>query len=173
MAFLAGLTTASCRRNSWRGCGRVRAADTGHDPERLAARLLNDARRRVKALGQVFGELASGYDSPGGAPDERAVIGRMRARLCRGFNGCRACWDGSDGRAGRLMCELVTRTAAGEAIGEADELPRRWRACAAAPRRSRKKLGPLLKAFSSSARVPRQGNRRRPSGNSSSRRRRY
>ncbi len=64
MAFLAGLTTASCRRNSWRGCGRVRAADTGHDPERLAARLLNDARRRVKALGQVFGELASGYDSP-------------------------------------------------------------------------------------------------------------
>lgn len=123
-------------------------ADVGHDPERLAARLLADARRRVRALGQVFGELASGYEAPSAAPDEREMIARLRARLCRGCGGCRACWDGSDGRAGRLMCELVTRAAAGETIGEKDELPpevaRLCRRAAQIPQR----LGPALREFS-------------------------
>jgi stage II sporulation protein E len=122
--------------------------ESGHDPERLAARLLVDARKRVRALGQVFGELAVGYESPSDAPDERAVIGQMRARLCRGCAGCRACWDGSDGRAGRLMCDLVTRAVSGEAIEEKDELPpevaRLCRRATQIPQR----LGPVLKDFS-------------------------
>ncbi len=119
----------------------------GHDPERLAARLLTDARRRVRALSAVFGELAGGYATPFDAPDERAVIGKMRARLCRGCAGCSACWDGRDGRAGRLMCELVERAVAGESLGEKDELPpeiaRRCRRAAQIPQR----LGPLIRNF--------------------------
>jgi hypothetical protein len=125
-------------------CARKR----GHDPERLASRLLSDARRRVKALGQVFGELATGYDAPADVPDEREVIGKLRARLCRGCNGCRACWDGSDGRAGRLMCELVTRAAGGEVIGEGDELPPEVAKLCRRAGQIPQRLGPALKAFS-------------------------
>lgn len=127
-------------------------ANSGHDPERLAARLLLDARRRMRALSQVFGELAGGYETPFDAPDERALIGKMRARLCRGCVGSANCWDGSDRRAGRLMCDLVARAAAGQAIGEKDELPpeaaRKCRRAAQIPAR----LGPLLKDFGESRR---------------------
>ncbi len=122
--------------------------DASHDPERLAARLLSDARRRVRALSQVFGELAGGYEAPFDAPDERALIAKMRGRLCRGCAGCQACWDGRDGRAGRLMCDLVARAAAGETFAEKDEVPpelsRRCRRAGQIPGR----LGPLLREFS-------------------------
>ena len=148
-AFLAGLTYCllppKFLEKIW---AWFAPASTGHDPERLAARLLNDARKRVKALGQVFGELATGYDAPGAAPDEREVIGRMRARLCRGCNGCRACWDGSDGRSGRLMCELVTRAAAGEVIDERDELPPEVAKLCRRAGQIPQRLGPVLKEFS-------------------------
>lgn len=121
--------------------------DAGHDPERLAARLLSDARKRVKAVGQVFGELASGYEAPFDAMDERAVVGRMRSHLCRGCAMNASCWDGGSARAGRLMCDLVARAAAGEVLREGDELPpdvaRHCRRAGQIPQR----LGPLLKDF--------------------------
>ena len=121
-------------------------AERGNDPERLAARLLLDAKRRVRALGQVFGEMAGGYEAPFDGPDERQVIAKMRSRLCRGCAGCQACWDGGSGRAGRLLCDLVKRAAAGETL-EKDELPpeiaKRCRRASQIPQR----LGPMLKEF--------------------------
>lgn len=123
------------------------AAD-GHDPERLAARLLNDARRRVRALGAVFGELAGGYEAAFDGPSERALISKMRSRLCRGCPGCAACWDGSDGRAGRLMCGLITRAAAGEVLAEKDELPPDLARLCRRAQQIPPRLGPLLRDFS-------------------------
>ncbi len=147
-AFLAGLVYCllppSFMEKVW---AWFLPAERGHDPERLAARLLLDARRRVRALGQVFGEMAGGYEAPFDGPDERQVVAKMRSRLCRGCAGCQACWDGGSGRAGRLLCDLVKRAAAGETLSEKDEMPpeiaRKCRRAEQIPKR----LGPMLKEF--------------------------
>jgi len=155
-AFAAGLVYCllppALLNKAWAWFSR---AESGHDPERLAARLLGDARRRLRALSAVFGEMAGGYEAPYEGPDERQVIGKMRARLCRGCAMSAACWDGGDARAGRMMCDLVRRSAAGEALSERDDLPpevaRGCRRAQQIPQR----LGPLLREF---------GERRRSAG---------
>lgn len=78
------------------------------DPAELARELSADARQRLMALGDAFGEMADGCAAPSDVPDEQALICEMRARLCSGCAAYEDCWAGSDNRAVRLLCQLIS-----------------------------------------------------------------
>ena len=122
-------------------------------PQRLAAHLRQGSEKRLRSLGAVFSELADGYgDCPAG-PDEQALIAQMRRALCGGCPGYAACWNGADGRAGRMLCQLLGEALSGTPLPEQAEMPPEWgRACRRAAQVPRK-LGPLLRSFSGRRRV--------------------
>jgi len=77
------------------------------DPERIAREVRSDTRRRLRALGDAFSEMADECASSSPVPDEQALICEMRSRLCTGCAGYEDCWAGEDNRAVRLLCQLI------------------------------------------------------------------
>ena len=86
--------------------------------ERVAREVTADARRRLRALGDVFEEMADACAAPTDVPDEQALICEMRSRLCGGCAGYEACWAGGENRGARLLCRLI-----GEALDRVDAPP--------------------------------------------------
>lgn len=76
-------------------------------PERIAREATQDARRRLRALGDAFSEMAEDCTLPADVPDEQALICEMRARLCAGCSGYENCWAGGNNHAVRLLCDLI------------------------------------------------------------------
>ncbi|MEG1192358.1 MAG: SpoIIE family protein phosphatase [Clostridia bacterium] len=118
------------------------------DPDRLAFQLRQATGKRVGALESVFQALADGYGKCAPAPDEQMLIAEMRHVLCAGCPGYAACWNGTSGRAGRLLCGLLGEALKGNGGALEDgalpaELGRVCRRAADVPKR----LGPLLKQF--------------------------
>ena len=66
--------------------------------------LRGEATRALNALSAAFGELAAGVDT---APDEHAVLLKMRERLCADCPGYARCWAGEDASAVRLFLSLI------------------------------------------------------------------
>lgn len=91
------------------------ARETPCDPEHVAREVTADARRRLRALGDAFGEMSEGCACPSDVPDEQALICDMRDRLCAGCAGYEDCWAGVENRAVRLLCRLI-----GEALDRVD-----------------------------------------------------
>ena len=133
--------------------GWLRPDQPALPPERLAAHLRQGSEKRLRALAEVFTELAQGYgDCPAG-PDEQTLMAQMRRALCSGCPGYAACWNGTDGQAGRMLCQLLGTALGGAPLGEQEEMPPEWgricRRAAQAPR----KLGPLLRSFAARRRI--------------------
>ena len=122
-------------------------------PERLAAHLRQGSQQRLRALADVFAELAQGYgDCPSG-PDEQALMAQMRRALCSGCPGYAGCWNGTDGQAGRMLCQLLGAALGGAPLAEQEEMPPEWgRVCRRASQAPRK-LGPLLRSFAARRRA--------------------
>ena len=78
------------------------------DPDRLALRLRAETGRRLRALGEAFGELAEGYRLPADIPDEQTLIADMRDHLCENCSNYAHCWAGGDNRAVRFLCGLIS-----------------------------------------------------------------
>lgn len=95
------------------------------DPDKLVRRIRKSAQLRVQALGSVFSELAEGYSAEDTQtlPDEQELVAQMRARLCSGCLRYQDCWDGTDQRAGRMLCGLLGAALKGEPLKEDVELP--------------------------------------------------
>ena len=129
----------------------ARPAPAACDPQRLALRLRRESAGRLRALAEAFGELAEGYLTPVALPDERALVRRLRERLCAGCAGYALCWDGEQGRGARLLCELIAKAAAmpdGAALPEeaTPELARRCRRARLIPERLREPLEDFARA---------------------------
>ena len=92
------------------------------DPDRLAAQLRRQTVRRLNALGAAFGELAEGYLAPCDLPDEGALMGTLRQRLCEGCGNYEVCWAGEDNRGARLLCDLIAEAVAWAGGGMAEPL---------------------------------------------------
>lgn len=122
-------------------------------PERLAAYLRLGSEKRLRALAEVFSELAQGYgDCPAG-PDEQELMAQMRRALCSGCPGYAACWNGAGSQAGRMLCRLLGEALGGAPLAEQEEMPPEWgRVCRRASQAPRK-LGPLLRSFAARRRV--------------------
>ena len=82
------------------------------DPQQLADRARRQSVRRLRALGAAFGELAEGYATTVSLPDEQALMGRLRTRLCDGCPGYEACWSGERDGGARFLCDLIARAVA-------------------------------------------------------------
>lgn len=78
------------------------------DPDRIAREVTHQTRRKLRALGDAFSELADGCAAPTGVPDEQELICEMRSRLCAGCPAYGECWAGTDNRAVRLLCRLLS-----------------------------------------------------------------
>lgn len=126
----------------------VKEPTYGHDPERLAARVRQTAEKRVRALGSVFSELSVGYANDSThSTDENLLISRMRTRLCESCSAYEKCWGGSDRRASRMLCELLTTTLKGEPLSESSELPPHMAAFCRRKSAVARRLGGLLTEF--------------------------
>ena len=88
------------------------------NPDRVAREVTADARRRLRALGDAFEEMADGCAAPTDVPDEQELICEMRNRLCAGCPGYGECWAGAENRGVRLLCRLI-----GEALDRVDAPP--------------------------------------------------
>lgn len=86
--------------------------------ERVAREVTAETRRRLRALGDVFEEMADASAAPTDVPDEQALICEMRNRLCAGCGGYEDCWTGGENRGARLLCRLI-----GEALDRVDAPP--------------------------------------------------
>lgn len=95
------------------------------NPQRLAERMQRASVKRLRALGEAFGELSEGYCEPVSAADEQALIRRLRARLCEGCSAYADCWNGGGEGGVKLLCELIARAVAlsGEAPLFDEEVP--------------------------------------------------
>lgn len=122
------------------------------DPDRLAAQLRAESERRLRAMSDAFGELSEGYRLPVDVPDEQTLIADMRRSLCENCSCYGECWAGSDNRAVRFLCQLISEAidwAAGdqaEPLFGAEMPPSALRQC----RRGRSipaRLGVLLEEF--------------------------
>ena len=104
----------------------VRRAESAASPpreegcraERVAREVTAETRRRLRALGDVFEEMADAAAAPTDVPDEQALICEMRSRLCSGCASYEACWAGEDNCGARLLCRLI-----GEALDRVDAPP--------------------------------------------------
>lgn len=97
---------------------RAGPAPEAGDPQQLADQVRRQSVRRLRALGAAFGELAKGYLAPVALPDEQALIGRLRSRLCSGCAGYAACWTGEKNAGARFLCELIAC-----AVSGCDDMP--------------------------------------------------
>ena len=86
------------------------------DPLRISREVNDASGRRLRALGNAFGEMAEGCAVPGELPDEQELILKMRERLCSGCGDYGPCWAGDDNCAARFLCRLIE-----EAVQLADE----------------------------------------------------
>ena len=86
-------------------------------PERLARCVAERTHRRLRALGEVFGDLAGSYARAAPPRDEQALMQRLRDALCAGCPGFQACWTEAGGGA-RFLCELIALAAESEAPPE-------------------------------------------------------
>lgn len=84
------------------------ASDTC-DADRLALMLRGQTSRRLRAMSAAFGDLAEGYLKPVTLPDEQALIGNLREKLCADCPGYAACWTGDSNRGARLLCDLIAQ----------------------------------------------------------------
>ena len=130
----------------------ARSPSAACDPDRLAGILRGQTVKRLRALGTAFEDLAEGYLQPTTLPDEQALMGRLRERLCAECPGYEACWTGGDNHGARLLCELVgqaiqwSRTDMAEGLfedGVGADLARRCRRSRQLPER----VGELLEDF--------------------------
>lgn len=87
-------------------------------PDRIAREVSSDVRRRLRALGDAFGEMAEEHAAPTIVPDEQELICEMRSRLCAGCASYGDCWVEGDNQAVRLLCSLI-----GEALDRVDAPP--------------------------------------------------
>ena len=108
--------------------------------------LRGEATRALNALSAAFGELAAGVDT---APDEHAVLLKMRERLCADCPGYARCWAGEDASAVRLFCQAL-RDAACEGEAVEDVPPELLRLC-----RRGERLRSLARQEAGSARLRR------------------
>lgn len=88
------------------------------EPDRIAREVTAQSRRRLRALGDAFGDMAEGCAAPTDVPGEQELICEMRERLCGGCPGYGDCWNGADNRAVRFLCQLIT-----EALDRVDAPP--------------------------------------------------
>ena len=77
------------------------------DPARISREVNDASGRRLRALGDAFGEMAEGCAVPGELPDEQELILKMRDRLCSGCGDYGPCWAGEDNCAARFLCRLI------------------------------------------------------------------
>lgn len=122
------------------------------DPDRLARRLRSESVRRLRAMSEAFGEMATGYQVMTEVPDERALIADMRLNLCDGCSKYEECWAGDDNRAVRFLCQLISQAIdwAGGDCSEPlflDELPPDMLRACARGRTIPARLGILLEDF--------------------------
>lgn len=139
------------RLQSW-----LRPELPGHDPERLAMRQKKAAQKKLRALAGVFEELAAGCAQPTRLPNEQELIGKMRAKLCRGCEEYEACWNGSDGRAGRLLCQLLGDALLARPLEEGGQLPPEVNRLCRRGNLIPRKLGALLTDFDIQRRAARE-----------------
>ena len=88
------------------------------DPDRIAQALSAETQRRLRALGDAFGDMAEVCTEPSEVMGEQELICAMRERLCSGCAEYASCWAGSENRAARFLCGLI-----GDAIDLADAPP--------------------------------------------------
>ena len=88
------------------------------EPDRIAREVTAESRQRLRALGDAFGEMAEGCTAPTDVPGEQELICEMRSRLCTDCPGYGECWAGSENRAVRFLCQLIT-----EALERVDAPP--------------------------------------------------
>lgn len=88
------------------------------DPDRIAREVTAESSRRLRALGEAFGEMAQGCTAPVDVPGEQELICEMRSRLCADCPGYGDCWAGGENRAVRFLCQLIT-----EALERVDAPP--------------------------------------------------
>lgn len=82
--------------------------ETVFDPDSIARDVTCEAGRRLRALGDAFGEMAQGCGEPVDVPEEHELICEMRSRLCSGCGAYGECWAGGENRAVRFLCQLIT-----------------------------------------------------------------
>ncbi len=126
------------------------------DSERMVTHMRQDAEKRVRALGLLFEEMSAGYETPSPLPDEQALVGRMRERLCEGCSNYAHCWSGG-GKGNRLLVEMLSDTLCGRLMDATQstvppDIMRRCRRAAQIPRR----LGPLLSDFDQQRRAAKE-----------------
>ena len=92
--------------------------EEAREPDRIAREVTAQARIRLRALGDAFGDMAEGCAAPTDVPGEQELICEMRERLCGGCAGYGDCWNGEDNRAVRFLCQLIT-----EALDRVDAPP--------------------------------------------------
>ena len=92
--------------------------DPACEPDRIAREVTAESRQRLRALGDAFGEMSEGCTAPTDVPGEQELIYEMRSRLCTDCPGYGECWAGSENRAVRFLCQLIT-----EALDRMDAPP--------------------------------------------------
>lgn len=124
-------------------------ADAAREDEaRALARQKDDLRRDMRALSDVFADLAASYVHSGPAmPSESEMVAHLRERLCENCPSYSSCWSGGNGTAYRLLCQLLGLAFSGATPGEETELPAEiGRQCRRAAQISRR-VGALLSSF--------------------------
>ena len=86
----------------------LRPVHAAEDPDRISQLVAMENQRRLRALGDAFGDMAESYAEPTEVPDEQALICAMRERLCSGCSDYPHCWAGRQNRAARFLCSLIT-----------------------------------------------------------------
>lgn len=109
-ALAAGLASLALPESGLRRARTWLSGETAAacDPDRLALRLRAESERKLRALSDAFGELSDSYRTPVDVPDEQTLISDMRAQLCDGCSNYAQCWAGSDNRAVRFLCQLIS-----------------------------------------------------------------
>ncbi len=92
--------------------------DAQREPDRIAREVTAESQRRLRALGDAFGDMAESCAAPTDVPGEQELICEMRERLCGGCPGYEDCWNGADNHAVRFLCQLIT-----EALDRVDAPP--------------------------------------------------
>ena len=78
------------------------------DADRIAREVTIQSQQRLRALGDAFGDMSESCLAPTDVPGEQELICQMRSRLCTDCPGYGECWAGSDNRAVRFLCQLIT-----------------------------------------------------------------
>jgi len=77
------------------------------DPGRMAQTLGRESERRLRALGDAFGDMAESCGTAAETPDEQELICAMRDRLCADCPGYGECWTGGERGGARFLCRLI------------------------------------------------------------------